>query len=116
MENAIGAFNAPDNLKVFSMSTEIEVVIFKAKPGVDEAMLHTAALAINPRIQQLPGFIQREFGASGEGNYIDIVHWSDMDAAQAAAQLVTQIPECGKFFGMIDESSVQMLHFNSVSR
>lgn len=68
------------------MNKTIEVVIFKAKPGIDEALLKTAALANNSRVQQLPGFIHREFGASGEGNYIDIVHWSDMDAAQAGTQ------------------------------
>lgn len=98
------------------MNKAIEVVIFKAKPGIEEARLHNAALAINSQIQQLPGFLSREFGASGEGNYIDIVHWQNMDAAQAAAQAVNQIPECGEFFSLIDESSVQMLHFNSMNR
>lgn len=96
------------------MNNAIEVVIFNANPGVDETQLNAAAQAIVPRIQKLPGFISREFGASGEGKYIDIVHWQNMEAAQAAAQAVMEIPECREFFSLIDEPSVQMLHFHSM--
>ncbi len=39
-----------------------------------------------------------------------------MAAVQAAAQAVMEIPECGEFFSLIDEPSVQMLHFNSMDR
>lgn len=96
------------------MNNAIEVVIFKAKPGVDEARMKSAASAIKPRIQQLPGFISREFGVSEDGTYVDIVHWQDLASARAGAQAVNDIPECGAFFSLIDEGSAQMLHFESV--
>ena len=97
------------------MNTAIEVVIFKAKAGVDASQLKGTALAIAPAIQKLPGFVSREFGESEEGTYVDIVHWQNLASAQAAAQAVNEIPECGAFFSLIDESTVQMLHFNSVA-
>lgn len=94
------------------MSTAIEIVIFKPVAGTTQAQLTEAALAITPAIEQLPGYVSREFGASGDGQYVDIVHWRDMAAAQAAAEQVMEIPQCMAFFRLIDEDSVQMLHFN----
>ena len=51
------------------MSEAIEIVIFKAKSGVSEDRLRTAALAITPILSEMPGFISREFGTSEDGQY-----------------------------------------------
>ena len=97
------------------MNKAIEVVIFKAKAGVEPSQLKRTALAIAPRIQTLPGFVRREFAEAEDGTYVDIVHWQDMASAHAAAEAVKTIPECGAFFSLIDGSTVQMLHFTSVT-
>ncbi len=53
------------------MNIAIEVVVFKAKAGVSDGQLQTAALAVTPILKEMPGLISREFGASGDGKYIE---------------------------------------------
>lgn len=97
------------------MSEAIEVVIFKAKAGVSDSQLQTAALAVTPILKKMPGFISREFGTSEDGQYIDVVHWKDFPSATAAADKVMGIPKCGEFFGLIDQSKMQFMHFTRVA-
>lgn len=96
------------------MSEAIEVVVFKAKSGVSDNQLRTAALAVTPILKDMPGFISREFGASEDGQYIDIVHWKDLPSAKAAAEKVMGIPKCGEFFGLIDQNQMQFMRFLKV--
>lgn len=97
------------------MSEAIEVVIFKAKNGISDNQLRTAALAVTPILKKMPGFINREFGVSEDGQYIDIVRWKDLPSAKAAAEKVMSIPKCGEFFGLIDQSQMQFMHFDKVA-
>lgn len=88
------------------MSEAIEVVIFKAKAGVSDEQLRTAALTVTPILKEMPGFLSREFGTSEDGQYLDVVHWKDLPSAKAAAEKVMGIPKCGEFFGLIDQSTM----------
>ena len=97
------------------MNIAIEVVVFKAKAGVSDSQLQTAALAVTPILKEMPGFISREFGASEDGKYIDVVHWKDLPSAKAAAEKVMSIPKCGEFFGLIDQNQMQFMHFIKVA-
>ncbi len=97
------------------MNKAIEVVIFKAKAGVSDSQLQTAALAITPILKEMSGFISREFGASEDGKYIDVVYWKDLPSAKAAAEKVMGIPKCGEFFGLIDQNQMQFMHFTKVA-
>ncbi len=96
------------------MNKAIEVVIFKAKAGVSDGQLQTAALAVTPILKEMPGFISRDFGASEDGKYIDVVHWKDLPSAKAVAEKVMSIPKCGEFFGLIDQNQMQFMHFTKV--
>lgn len=89
------------------MNNAIEVAVFKAKAGVSDSQLQTAALAVTPILKERPGFISREFGAPEDGKYIDIVHWKDIPSAKAAAEKVMSIPKCGELFGRIDRNQMQ---------
>jgi len=62
------------------MSQAIEVVIFKAKPGVSDAHLRTKAAAIAAILRGMTGFVDRKLGVSEDGQYLDIVTWKDKDA------------------------------------
>jgi len=63
----------------------------------------------------MPGFISREFGASEDGKYIDVVHWKDLSSAKAVTEKVMGIPKCGEFFGLIDQNQMQFMHFTKVA-
>lgn len=97
------------------MNEAIEVVIFKAKAGVSDEQLRTAALAVTSILKEMPGFIGREFGTSEDSKYIDVVHWKDLPSAKAAAEKVMGIPKCGEFFGLIDQNQMQFMHFTKVA-
>ena len=97
------------------MSQAIEVVIFRANEGVAPEQLQSAALAVTPVLAALPGFISREFGASEEGQFIDVVRWESLTSAKQAADKVMSIPVCGQFFSLIDQSSMQFMHFNKIA-
>ena len=97
------------------MNIAIEVVIFKAKAGVSDSQLQSSALAVTPILREMPGFISREFGASEDGKYIDVVHWKDLPSAKAAAEKVMSIPKCGEFFGLIDQNQMQFMHFIKIA-
>ncbi len=92
----------------------IEIVVFRAKPGVSPQALNEAALAAQACIETMDGYVQRHFGSNGEGQYVDVVYWQSMQQAQAAAQTVMTLPPCQHFFSLIDESSIQMRHFDQV--
>jgi len=97
------------------MNIAIEVVIFKSKADVSDSQLKTAALAITQILKDMPGFISREFGVSEDGNYLDVVHWTDLPSAKAAAEKVMSIPKCGEFFSLIDKNQMQFMHFTKVA-
>jgi len=96
------------------MSQAIEVVIFKAKAGVSDAHLRTKAAAVTAILRSMTGFVDRKLGVSENGQYLDIVYWKDPSTAKAAADKAMQIPECLEYFGLIEESQMQFMHFTTI--
>lgn len=92
----------------------IEIVVFRAKPGVSPNELSDAALSAQGCIETIDGFVQRHFGRNGEGQYVDVVYWQSMLHAQAAAETVMKLGPCQHFFSLIDASTIQMMHFDQV--
>lgn len=94
------------------MQHTIEVVIFPVKPGVTSAQLLTASAAITPILSAMPGFISRDFGAGDDGQFLDIIHWRDRDAAHFAAQQVMGHAQCCAYFDLMDQARMQFSYFN----
>lgn len=63
----------------------IELVVFRGKEGVTREAMTAAALSITPILKDMPGFLGREFAATADGQYADIVRWTDMRSAKQAA-------------------------------
>ena len=61
------------------------------------------------------GFIGRTF-AKAEGNeWVEVIRWQSMADAEAASKAAMESPACAPMFGMIDEPSVKMMHFEILS-
>lgn len=90
----------------------IELVIFKTKAEYSKAEIIEAAKAVNPIVEQFDGFIGRKLASNDEGIWTDIVYWTDLASAEKASQEVMKSETCKKFFGMIDEESMQFMHLN----
>ena len=93
-----------------------EIVYFTVHPHVERGALSRAAKEAERFLDTLPGYRGRElYFDEGNGTYVDIVTWDDMDAAADGAEKAMQAAECAAFFGMIRGESVKMLHAERVS-
>lgn len=94
-----------------SSSIAVEIVHFKVKDGIDEQdFLRVSALMVK-ELSTLPGFLDRELLKGENGQWADIVHWGTMDHALKATDHVMKLPLCLAYFGYIDDTTLQMMHF-----
>ncbi|MAS37415.1 MAG: hypothetical protein CL610_25675 [Anaerolineaceae bacterium] len=92
----------------------VEVALFRLKPDVaDDAFLRGAAL-IQRHLDQLNGYISRELVKAPDGQWVDIIHWANLEAAQNAEAVILADTNAAPFFEMIDESQAQMIYANTV--
>jgi heme-degrading monooxygenase HmoA len=89
----------------------LEVVLFKTVKGTDEGAFLEAADAMMPELRLLRGFTRRELLRDKDGQWMDVVSWKSLQEAEEAMKKVMSHPACLKFFKMIDESSIKMMHF-----
>jgi hypothetical protein len=57
------------------------------------------------------GFIKRTLARGESAEWIDVVYWETMDDATNAMGVAMQSPVTAPMFGMIDETSIKMSHF-----
>jgi hypothetical protein len=94
----------------------IEVVTLRLKPGTDESAFLAAVERSTEFLARQPGFLRREVGVTGDGEWADIVHWSDLDAALRAAAAFNAAPETGAFNTCLEGGSVRLRHFRTAFR
>ena len=92
----------------------LEVVLFKLKPGADEAAFVAASEAVMPDLQRMRGFIGRELFKDAEGRWLDTVHWQSLDDAHHAAEVFLTLSCAQTLMALIDETSMTMLHLEPV--
>lgn len=92
----------------------IELVLFDIKPGYSEKEVIKAGEAVNSFLEKSDGFINRKLSLSKEGKWMDIVYWTTLENAEKASEEVLKSEICQKYFGMIDETTMQFMHLNIV--
>lgn len=98
------------------MKNALEIVTYKIKDGVNvpDFLKASAELEEGFATKQV-GFLSRTF-ARREGNeWVDVIRWQSMADAEAASKAAMESPACAPMFGMIDEPSVKMMHFEILS-
>lgn len=68
------------------MSDTIELVRFRLKPGKTAAEWLTANEKINDWMTAQPGFRFRSLSETDDGEWMDLVYWESLAAAEAAGQ------------------------------
>ncbi len=96
------------------MAEVLECVVFGARAGVDRAEFVAAAAGVEEFLAGCAGFVSRELFEAGDGRWIDLVRWASMDAAHQALAAAETSEVAGRFFGLIDQASVQLLHGEAV--
>ncbi len=89
----------------------IEVVIFKTKEGYSQGQAQAALERLNDLVKGYDGFISRKLSVDENGNWMDLVYWESQDLAVKAAEEVMKVPEAAEIFQVIEETSMQMHHF-----
>ena len=91
--------------------TVVELVVFKLADGVSREQFLGTVDPVSTWIGRQPGFVSRELSYDADGDsWIDVVWWSSLEEAQAAAELAMNSESCAPMFGLIDMESTLMLH------
>jgi hypothetical protein len=99
----------------------VEWAPFQLAPDTTEEQLLRAAHEIQDAfLQQQPGFLRRELLRARDGGFVDVLHWRDQAAVDAAMQIATTHPACARYFACMasaehDPSANGMLFFERVS-
>lgn len=96
------------------MKPVVEVALFRLKPGITDAEFMPGVQAVQNIIEKLDGYISRELVRASDGQWVDIIHWTSLEAARSAEPVVMGDADCMAFFAMIDESAGQMIYADSV--
>ncbi len=97
-------------LATYSQAQTVELAYFKQNKGVSEQQILKAAKAMESTIEKWQGFESRELVHLGENKWVDIVHWSDMKSAEAAAHKAMNSTVCLTFFALIESTQDDMHH------
>lgn len=90
----------------------IEVVVFEAIPDYTKEQVEKAMIALNDIIKLYDGFIDRITANSNTGNYIDILYWTDINAAKTAGEDILNNPKAVEIFKVIQPTTMQMYHLD----
>lgn len=93
-----------------SQAQTVELAYFKQNNGVSEQQILRAAKAMESTIEKWQGFESRELVYLGEKKWVDIVHWNNMESAQAAAHKAMNSSVCLTFFALIESTQSDMQH------
>ncbi len=93
-----------------SQAQTVELAYFKQNKGVSEQQILKAAKAMKSTIEKWQGFKSRELVHLGENKWVDIVHWRDMESAEAAAHKAMNSSVCLTFFALIESTQDDMHH------
>ncbi len=94
-------------------SNVVEVVLFEIHEGYSKEEAEIILSSLNDIIKLYPGFIERTTAGTGDKKYIDIVYWTDIKSAKAAATDIMKNQNALAVFNIIKPESIQMYHFDT---
>jgi hypothetical protein len=99
----------------------VEWASFALKQGVSESALIEASRRLQDEfLRQQPGFLRRELVKEADGQYVDIVWWSSLAAAETAMAKTATSAACGRYFDLMkidpDNPNAGVKHLRSVAQ
>jgi len=86
------------------------LLICSARPGVSKAQVLEATRATNAVLRRLPGYVEHEIAVSArDSGWVDVVHWSNRDAALTAEALYKRHPNVAAVTDVIEQRWVMVL-------
>jgi len=89
----------------------VEVVLWNTTEGIAPEEAKTAAKTLNNFVQQQSGFVARKTAVAEDGQFLDLVYWTDLASAKAASAKAMQATELRPIFGTMEQSTMFLKHF-----
>lgn len=89
----------------------VEMVMFNTNENVPVKDGKKAMEALSDFVSQQPGFISRTTSVTKEGEFLDLVFWTNLTSAQTASEKAMKNETLLKHFGVIDQSTMTFKHF-----
>lgn len=90
----------------------VEIALFKTKAGVTDDQVVAASDAIQREVETFDGYLGRRLCKSNDGQWADVVEWTDEDAALRVAHEFENMA-CAQDFMRIEEpgsSRILLVH------
>lgn len=89
----------------------VELVEFTTVAGLADDDFRRAAAAVDDFLADQPGFLARRLLAGGaDRDWVDLVWWTDLDSARAAARAIAADERCAPFLACLEPGSVTLRH------
>ena len=79
----------------------MEIAEFRAEPGVDDRTLVAAAKGLDVWLRDQAGFVWRRLAKCEDGSWVDVLEWTSLQAAQAAASSIMSAPSAAPMMQLI---------------
>ena len=99
-----------DALRAETAAPVLEIVNFRLNSNVADASFVSAAAGTEEMLCERGALVRRYLVRDADGLWTDVIEWTSMEAALAAAEAVMQHPDFAPFGGMIDAQTVDMRH------
>ncbi len=90
----------------------MEVTTFRIKPSIDPQVFSARDAEVEQDFtSKQPGFVKRQSGIDGEGNYVVVVFWESKQEADASMNKFMSDPSVEDYAAFIDPSSMKMSRY-----
>lgn len=103
-------FAAADLARSGAETPVLEIVTFRTVEGIAPDQFLNAARATETMLRERGALVRRFLTVDDSGLWTDVIEWTSMNEALAAAEAVIQHPDFAPFGAMIDGSTVQIRH------
>lgn len=90
----------------------MEVVLFEVNPGYSTEQAQEALTSLNDIVKLYDGFIDRTTASNEDGKFIDLLYWTDSNAAKKASEDIMKNPKAVAIFEIIKPETMQMYHLD----
>ncbi|MDW3195589.1 MAG: hypothetical protein R8G66_24650 [Cytophagales bacterium] len=91
----------------------VELVLFNLNDGVSLEEGKKAMKALNEFVSQQAGFVSRKTSVAEDGQFLDLVFWTDLQSAKAASEKAMQEQSIMPHFSVINQESMTFKHFEA---
>ena len=92
--------------------TVIEIATFQLADGVSPAQFAPLDAAVERNhVSKQPGFVSRETGYTDQGEWLVVVHWENIEAAEGSMASFANAPAAADFMANLDAATMSMTRY-----